>query len=382
MVSSTEPEAEPAWSLPRGVIVLLGLAGATVAVAGLRGFADIAAPVFLALMLTVAVNPLQGWLQRHGWPTWLAVLAALASVYLVLATLVLALVVSIGQLATLLPTYQDDLADLVDDIRTALADLDVGEEQIQAALGQLDLGNLVDLLDGFLTGLLGAFSDFLFLLAAVLFMAIDGAHFPRRLADARQVRPDVVAALSTFARGTRRYLIVSTVFGAIVAVLDAGALALLGIPLPVLWGLLAFITNYIPNIGFVVGLIPPALLGLLDGGIGGMLAVIAVYSIINVVIQSIIQPKYVGDAVGLSTTLTFLSLVFWAWVIGPLGALLAIPLTLLTKALLLDIDPSSRWLSALISSGSVRPVSPAAAPADVGPPPLPPAAADGGAAPR
>jgi AI-2 transport protein TqsA len=110
--------------------------------------------------------------------------------------------------------------------------------------------------------------------------------------------------------------------------------------------------------------------------------VIAVYSVINVVIQSIIQPKYVGDAVGLSTTLTFLSLVFWAWVIGPLGALLAIPLTLLTKALLLDIDPSSRWLSALISSGSVQPVSPAAAPADAGPPAPPPAAADGGAAPR
>jgi predicted PurR-regulated permease PerM len=385
MVSSTEPPAAPSWSMPRGLIVLLGLAGATVAVAGLRGFADIAAPVFLALMLTVAVHPLQGWLQRRGWPTWLAMLATLASVYLMLAALGLALVVSIGQLATLLPSYQDELADLLDDIRTTLAGLDVGEEQIEAALGQLDLGNLVDLLEGFLTGLLGAFSDFLFVLAALLFMAIDGAGFPRRLAEARQVRPDIVAALSAFARGTRRYLVVSTVFGAIVAVLDAGALALLGIPLPVLWGLLAFITNYIPNIGFVVGLIPPALLGLLHGGLGGMLAVIAVYSVINVVIQSIIQPKYVGDAVGLSTTLTFLSLVFWAWVIGPLGALLAIPLTLLTKALLLDIDPSSRWLSALISSGPARPVSPAAAPAvavDPGPPALPPPAAGGDAAPR
>ena len=80
---------------------------------------------------------------------------------------------------------------------------------------------------------------------------------------------------------------------------------------------MAFLTNYIPNIGFVIGLIPPAILGLLEGGPGMMFAVIAVYCALNIVIQSVIQPKVVGDAVGLSTTLTFISLVFWAWVLGP-----------------------------------------------------------------
>jgi AI-2 transport protein TqsA len=148
---------------------------------------------------------------------------------------------------------------------------------------------------------------------------------------------------------------VSTVFGLIVAVIDTGVLALLGIPLPLLWGLLAFMTNYIPNIGFVIGLVPPALLGLLEGGVGTMLAVIAAYSVINVVIQSVIQPKVVGDTVGLSVTLTFVSLVFWAWVIGPLGALLAIPLSLLAKALLLDLDPSTRWIDGLVRGGEARP---------------------------
>ena len=123
-------------------------------------------------------------------------------------------------------------------------------------------------------------------------------------------------------------------FGLIVAVIDTGALALMGIPVPLLWGLLAFITNYIPNIGFVIGLVPPAVLGLLEGGPGLCLAVVAVYSVINLVIQTVIQPKIVGDAVGLSTSLTFLSLVFWAWVLGALGALLAIPLSLLVKAVL------------------------------------------------
>ena len=134
------------------------------------------------------------------------------------------------------------------------------------------------------------------------------------------------------------------------AVLDTIALTLIGVPLPVVWGLFSFITNYVPNIGFVIGLIPPALLGLLDGGPWTMLAVIAVYCVINVIIQSVIQPKFVGDAVGLSTTLTFVSLVFWSWVLGPLGALLAIPLSLFVKALLVDADPATAWLQPLLSN--------------------------------
>ena len=129
-----------------------------------------------------------------------------------------------------------------------------------------------------------------------------------------------------------------------------------------LWGLLAFITNYIPNVGFVIGLVPPAILGLLEGGPGLMLAVIAIYSVINVVIQTVIQPKVVGDAVGLSTTLTFLSLVFWAWVIGALGALLAIPLSLLVKALLVDVDPDNRWLMPILSNRDDPGLSPGSSP--------------------
>ena len=161
--------------------------------------------------------------------------------------------------------------------------------------------------------------------------------------------------------GIRRYWLVTTVFGLIVALLDGVVLLILGVSLPLVWIVLAFITNYIPNVGFVIGVVPPALLGLLSGGPRLMITVIVVYSVINFVIQSVIQPKYVGDAVDLSLTLTFLSLVFWAWVIGPLGALLAIPLTLMVKALLVDIDPASRWVGSLLSSGA-PPDEPAAEP--------------------
>ncbi|WP_435531072.1 AI-2E family transporter [Rhodococcus spelaei] len=335
--------------LPRGLIVLLGMAGAVVAVAGIRAFSGVVGPVFLALMLTVAVQPLGNWLQRKGAPRSIAVVATLTTVNLVLLGLVAALVLSIGQLATLLPDYADKADQLVADVQSWLGGLNIGSDQVNTALSNIDLGKAVGLLDDILRGLLGVFSNLFFIVALLLFMAVDASSFGERMRAVAYARPDMAYAFSSFASGTRSYLIVSTVFGLIVAVIDAGALWAMGIPLPILWGLLSFITNYIPNIGFVVGLIPPALIALLQGGPMLMLWVIVVYSVINVIIQSVIQPKFVGDAVGLSVTLTFLSLVFWGWVLGALGALLAIPMTLLVKALLLDIDPTTRWANALIS---------------------------------
>jgi AI-2E family transporter len=106
----------------------------------------------------------------------------------------------------------------------------------------------------------------------------------------------VAGALSRFAKGTRQYLLVTTVFGFIVAVLDTIALAIMGVPLALTWGLLAFMTNYIPNIGFIIGLVPPALLALLSGGPDLMLVVI-VYGTLNFVLQSLVQPRFIGDAV-------------------------------------------------------------------------------------
>ena len=103
-----------------------------------------------------------------------------------------------------------------------------------------------------------------------------------------------------------------------------------------------------PNIGFVLGVAPPALLGLLAGGWGEFIAVVVVYSLLNFVVQTLIQPRFVGDSVGLSMTVTFVALLFWGWVLGALGALLAIPLTLLFKALLVDVDPRGHWLDALL----------------------------------
>ncbi|MGW1339531.1 AI-2E family transporter [Kribbella sp. NPDC002412] len=356
--------AAAAWALPRGVVVLLGTAGAVLTAAGLRGFADIAGPVFLALVLTIAVSPLRRLLVRRGVKGWIAGLIALVTVYVFLLGMAAALAYSVAKLATLLPTYEDKFAELVDDLRGWLADRGVGTEQLQAALQAIDLGQFFDVLQGWLSGLLGVVSSLGLIVVVLFFMCIDAAPFANRLGEAARIRPDIAGALTGFARNTTRYLIVSTVFGLIVAVFDVGVLYLLDIPLPWLWGLLAFITNYIPNVGFFIGVVPPAILGLLDQGWSTLLWVIVAYSVINFIIQSIIQPKIVGDAVGLSTTLTFLSLIVWAWILGPVGAVLAIPLSLLVKALLLDADPSTRWLSGLISGDQLPEHAPVAEPAE------------------
>lgn len=348
MVPTTTDRVRPA-GLPRALLLLIGMAAAVVVIAGLRGVADLLAPAFLALVLTVLAHPLRRWLDRWM-PSWAASAVCIVVVYLGVVLLALAVVVSVARFGELLPTYADELQDRVDAVVARLADLGVGQAQVEQVAGSFDIGTVGGFVGDLLADLMGLVSNLFFILALVLFMTMDGGSFPRQLERVRAVKPQIVVAFTDFAHGTRRYLAVSTVFGLIVAVLDTIALALLGVPLPLLWGLLAFITNYIPNIGFVIGLIPPAILALLEGGPGLMLAVIAVYCLLNVVIQSVVQPKVVGDSVGLSTTLSFFSLVFWTWVIGPLGALLAIPLTLFAKALLIDTDPDARWLRPLISN--------------------------------
>src|SRR3954462_4142730 len=232
-----------------------------------------------------------------------------------------------------------------------------------------DIGSFAGWITSLLGSMVGVASDLVFIVLLLLFMVVDANWFPGRLGSIPPDKSRMVEAFSSFARGTRTYLVVSTIFGGIVAVIDSGVLWLIGVPVPLLWGLLAFITNYIPNIGFIIGLVPPAVLGLLEGGWGMMIAVIVAYCVINFIIQSVIQPKFVGDAVGLSISLTFLSVVFWAWVIGPLGALLSIPLTLLMKAVLVDADPNNSWLKPLLGDvGTQEPEEPEVAEAPAGEP--------------
>ncbi len=333
--------------------MLLGMASAVVVVAGVRTASWLIAPTFLALVIVIATNPVPVWLIRKGCPRWLATLTLILVVYAVLIAFALVVVVSVARLATILPEYAQRADALGAELSKALAKFGIGPEQIKAAGSTVNYGQLAGFIGTLLSGIASVSTNLVFLLALLLFLGIETGGVGRRMEIVSTYHPRMAGALGGFTHGTRSYLVVSTVFGLIVAVLDTIALALLGVPLPVLWGLLAFVTNYIPNIGFIIGLLPPVLLALLEGGWQLAIVVTVVYIVLNFVVQSLIQPRVVGDAVGLSVTVTLLSLVFWTWAIGPLGAVLAVPLTLLAKALLVDSDPRAAWASAFLVSDRV-----------------------------
>jgi AI-2 transport protein TqsA len=253
-------------------------------------------------------------------------------VYGVLATVAVTVAVSGARLVSMLPEFARD--ELV--------------VRAERAINGIDRGRLVGAIGGLLTELTSLTTSLVFLVALLLFLGVEVGWAHSRLAEIAADRPKLREALDEFVRRSRRYLLVTTIFGFIVAALDTVALALLGIPLALLWGVLSFVTNYIPNIGFLLGVAPPAVLALLQHGPRRALAVLVFYCVLNFVVQSLIQPRFTGDAAGLSTTTTFLALVFWAWVLGPLGALLAVPLTVLVKVVLVDIDPAAGWAAALL----------------------------------
>ena len=343
--------------LPRGLIILLGLASLVVVLAGVRSIAWLVGPVFLALILVIALAPVQTWMRRRGWPGWLSTLVLILLVYAMLLGMIASIVVSIARLATEMPQYANQAQHYVTAATNLLTKFGVGPEQLQSLAGQLNWGKIAQFVGSLLDGISGIATSIVFLLALLLFLSVETAGVAWRLA-AVGVRPQVSAALSQFAVATRTYLVVTTVFGLIVAVLDTVALWIIGVPLAITWGLLSFITNYVPNIGFILGLIPPALLGLVSGGWQTALAVIVVYCVLNLIVQSIIQPRFVGDSVGLSVTVTFVALLFGTWLIGPIGAILAIPLTLLAKALLVDVDPAAGFVGAFLRDKPVAQPSP------------------------
>lgn len=352
------PAANPAWAsarMPRMGIVLLVLGGGWLAVSGAQHLQGILGPLLLTLNLVIVAYPVQAWLNRRGLPRIVGACASGLIVFAIIIAFFAALGWSMALLVQEIPAYQQQFSALYQSALEQLQRVGVSETQAMSQLqSQLNPSRVVGLATQTLSGLTGALTLLLVVVTIVFVVLIDSMQVGLRLQVASRTHADVAAALIGFARGVRRYWIVSSIFGAIVAVLDVLALVWLGVPLAVVWGLLSFLTNYIPNIGFVIGIVPPTLMALLANGPQSALLVVIAYCVINFVIQSIIQPKFLGDAVGVTATVSLLSLLFWAWVLGPLGALIALPATLLCKALLIDTDPRMQWLNSFIASHPER----------------------------
>ena len=358
--------------LPRGLIVIVGVIGVVILGTGIRGAAGIVAPTMLSLVLTIAVLPVGAWARRHGWPSWLATLFALVAAYAILVVLVVGTIICLAKLVDLLPQYTKDAQGLTDQFHDWLSSIGLGTETTSDALKKVDPAKVADILAGVVSGILGAIGGLFFLVTVMFFFIVAVRGFEPRIAWLQGSKPQLTAALTKFVNGTQKYLVMTALFGAIVGALDSAALWLIGVPLPLVWGFFSFITNFIPNIGFVIGIIPPSLVALLDSGWEEMVLVIVIYSVLNVTIQTFIQPRFVGNSVGLSAEMTYMSLVVWAFLLGPLGALLAVPMTLLLRAFFIDADPRAAWAAPLIDAQVDYPDPDPAPETEPDPPPPPP----------
>ena len=252
------------------------------------------------ITLVITVAPLRGFLVRRKWPSWLASVVSLLAIYALLAIILGSVAFAVARLVDKLPDYANAFREIFNYLVNVAARLGFGQDQLERLAGSVQLSNLAGPAQALLSGIGGGLSLLLLIVALVIFLAFDASSMSERLAVIRETRPHIADGLTNFAGRVRKYWIVTTVFGFIVAVLDVIALVIIGVPLYITWGVLAFVTNYIPNIGFILGVIPPALIALLDGGVGAAIAVVAVYTAINVIVQTIIQPRFTGDAVGIS----------------------------------------------------------------------------------
>jgi AI-2 transport protein TqsA len=328
---------------PRGTIILVGIAAATVAIAGISGIRGILAPVLLTLVLIICAYPIRTALLKIGTPGGPATVAVMLTVFALLAAFAFTVFIALAQFVEMLPSYSKQFQKIASNIGAWLASIGIGQAQVEAVEKSIKPSNIA----AAATGILGSVGNItvalVIIFTMVILMAADSVYIPTIMRQLGTQNRDLVTAISQYTSNVRRYMVVTTALGVVQGVLNALFLYIVHVPAALLWGLLAFLCSFIPNIGYFFAIVPPIVFGFLVGGWPLVIAIIVVYGIINAVVQSIIQPRVVGHAVSLSQTITFFSVLFWAVIIGPIGAVLAIPLTLLGKTFLLDANPEVHW---------------------------------------
>lgn len=334
----------------RTLRILLSLAGVVIVIAGLQAASGLLLPLFVALFLAILGFPPMRRLQGLGLPTGLAI-AVVGIVAIGLLSLVTAVIWnSVRQLQDSLPAYLDRLEALVSDgIRWLQArGLEVERRAITETI---DTNFILEVVGDTAAGLLAFLLNMGLVLIVLVFMLFEANRLPDKL---RRALRDPDADLSNFtgtAERVQKYLslksLTSLATGALVALLTAS----LGVDFPLLWGLIAFLFNFVPSIGSVIAAVPAVLLALVQFGIGHATLVALGYLAINVAIGNALEPRLMGRRLGLSTLVVFLSMVFWGWVWGPVGMLLSVPLTVMLKIAFEHTDDLG-WIAILLGPGT------------------------------
>ena len=301
----------------------------------MQAASTILVPFLIAAFLAVICMPLMHLLRRIRVPAGIAVALVVLAIIGVLMLVGIFVGGQIGEFTARLPFYEQQLNDKL----TALAAQFDQEVSIAGLLEQIQPVSPMGLVANLFRGLQGVFANFFLIIFTVIFMLLESSSLPGKLQLVLTSSRHDPEFFARFTNGVQRYLGIKTIISLVTGVAAWTLTAAFGLDFPMLWGLLAFLFNYVPSIGSLIAAIPAVVLALVQFGFAQAAMIGVGYFILNITIGGVIEPRVMGRGLGLSTLVVFLSLVFWGWVFGPVGMLLSVPLTMTAK---IALESSSR----------------------------------------
>lgn len=335
--------------------MLVSMTCLAVLIIALRLLASYLGLVLFALLFAVIFTPIYHWLQRKGWPAWLAMLIMVISLVVGGLGLIGLLVVSLKQLAGSVETYQSLLAERLAPLQAWLANVGIDLSSLQIE-DIFDAEEVIAWVAGFLSTIAGVGATAFFILAVIIFAMIEASELGVKLHASLGVHHPVAVRIREFNHLAVKYIglraLINVIVGAAVVVLTW----VMGIDFPLLWGVLTFFLGFIPYIGIFISTALPTILAFIEYGLAHAIGVIIGVTIINVSAENLIAPKIIGKGLSLSPLLVFLAFFFWSWVLGPVGMFLSMPLTILAIFVLQNFE-ETRWLADLVGAPRSMPVA-------------------------
>lgn len=332
-----------------GQNILIKLAMLVIILAGVRAASDILVPLLLAAFFAIVLNPLVTILMRRGFRRGLAIGLVITVIFCGILLLGAIIASSMSEFSDLYPQLRATMEQKM----TVLQHLAAGFHlniSTDALVQRFDPNTMVNLASAALSGFSGAMTNTVLLVLTVVFMLFEVHHLPYKMRNAL-VNPKIrIAGLHKALKGVTHYLALKTLVSLITGIAVWLSLYLLDVKFALLWGVVAFILNYIPNIGPIIAGIPPFLQALLLNSLFDAAMVAALFTAIHMVFGNMLEPRLMGRGLGLSTLVVFLSLVFWGWLLGPVGMLLSVPLTSITK-ILMETTPGGSRLAIMLGTG-------------------------------
>ncbi|WP_462154424.1 AI-2E family transporter [Pseudoalteromonas piscicida] len=327
---------------------LVVLASLFLVLGGIKLASEIVVPFILAAFIAIICNPMLKFLARFKIPKGLAILVIIAFVILIGASIGGLVGQSVNDFSKQLPTYKEDLQEKFVWLVSTAANYNILLDK-QQLISMLDPNKLIDVATNMLTGFGGVMANSFLILLIVVFMLFEAPSLGHKVHLALDDPEMKMQQIDRFLDSINSYLAIKTLVSLATGVVAAVFLWALGVDYFVLWGVVAFLLNYIPNIGSIIAAVPPVLLALVTQGplVSGIVAV--GYICINTLMGNIIEPRFMGRGLGLSTLVVFLSLIFWGWLLGTVGMLLSVPLTMVVK-IALETSEEGKWLAILLGS--------------------------------